>query len=216
MTATRPGSRLALGFVLSLAAASSFVDLHFILLSKLHNLDTFQRVLALTETPDLWGGKLNPFETPTRNRVLYTATSQSAYSAAKNAIAVSTTFVQRRHIIPWVMKEYNLAAHLEGETIFRTDDSTAEIKAHGFCDSENEKTRHREALLVAYLARAALTSETRNVSCISQLPKADKSKGAARLPKPPTTGFLSPCNDPSEIQSAPCGVDRKIIVSRGI
>lgn len=61
-----------------------------------------------------------------------------------------------------------------------------------------------------------MTSETRNVSCISQLPKADKSKGAARLSKPPTTGFLSPCNDPSEIKSAVCGVDRKIIVLRGI
>lgn len=44
----------------------------------------FRRVLALGETPDLWGGKLKHFETPTRNRVLYTALSQSAYSAAKN------------------------------------------------------------------------------------------------------------------------------------
>ncbi len=49
-----------------------------ILLSKLlilQDLDMFRWVLALKETPDLWGGKLKHSETPMRKRILDVALS---------------------------------------------------------------------------------------------------------------------------------------------
>lgn len=65
---------------------------------------------ALTETPDLWGGKLKHLETPTRNRILDTALSQSAHSAARNGPIASSTFHCQ---MAFVMKESDLAADLE-------------------------------------------------------------------------------------------------------
>ena len=53
-----------------------------------------------------------------------------------------------------------------------------------------------------------MTSEIRNVSDISQLPKAGK-LSTCRTYHIQKTRY----NNPSEIQSAACGVDRKIIVA---
>ena len=98
----------------------------------------------------------------------------------------------------------DLAAEPERKYSFQTADS-----AVGVTLSEYVNVIRGELIFSKLqwdtLVRAAMTSQTQNVSCICCLPKAGKSQCAAHLRRPP--GFS---NDPSEIQSAARGVDRKI------